>query len=139
MVNNFCSNLDLDRMNSSNVLEIEFQKSPLQWRISVPFSLQTWHSVACSWHPSDGLLCFIDLSMVLKGSLRAATSSFGSLTMGESSTIPNSAAHASVSSLTIWERTVTSSELQSLYSCMGIMPRMYFMFIPLGEMAACKS
>lgn len=107
------------------MLEIEFQSGALQWRVSVPFSLQTWHSVACSWHPSDGLLCFIDLSTVLKGKIRAAKSTFGSLTLGESRTVPNSFAHASVSSLTIWERQLTSSELQSMYSCMKIMSRMY--------------
>jgi hypothetical protein len=115
----------LDRIDPNNVLEIVFQNSARQWRVSVSYSLQTWHSIACSWHPSDGLLCLIDLTIILKGSQKYPTSKFGALTLGKSSTIPNTFAHASVSSLAIWERKLTSSEFQSLYNCMGIMPRTY--------------
>jgi hypothetical protein len=120
----FRFNFYLDRLDPNNVLEIEFQNKK-QWRVSVSFSLQTWHSIACSWHPSDGLLCLIDLSSVLKGNQRYPESTYGPLTLGKSDTIPNTNAHASVSTLAIWERKLTSSEFQSLYTCMGIMPRKY--------------
>ena len=121
-LNNARPIFDLDRIDTNNVLEIVFQDKN-QWRVSVSFSLQTWHWIACSWHPSDGLLCLIDLGTVLKGTLGAPRSTFSSLTLGKDAAIPNTNGHASVSSLAIWERKLTSSEFQSLYNCMKIKPR----------------
>ena len=112
-------------MVSDNELEIEFQNSVRQWRISVSLTVKEWHYIGCSWHPEEGLICLINIKTVLKGTEGAPVSSFGPFTLGMSTTVPNSFAHASFSDLAVWDKKLTTSDFQSLYYCSGVKPCKY--------------
>ena len=105
------------------MLEIEFQNSVLQWRVSAFITLQDWHHIGCSWHPIHGLTCLVDLSTMLKGNESIPLSRFGAFTLGMSTIVPKSFVNASFSNLAVWEKKLTSSDFQGLYHCAGLTPR----------------